>query len=51
MLAAAGMVVTDTSTPTSAPDFALVSESTPATPATKATKKEKKSGCEMKPVS
>ena len=51
MLAAAGIVVTDTSTPTSAPDLALVSDSTPATPATKATKKEKKSGWEMKPVS
>ena len=50
MFDAAGIVVTDTSTPTRAPDLALVSESTPATPATNATKNEKKSGCEMKPV-
>ena len=34
MLAAAGIVVTETRTPISAPDFAEVSESTPATPAT-----------------
>jgi hypothetical protein len=42
--------VTDTSTPTSAPDLALVSDSTPATPATTATKKLRKSGLEMKSV-
>ena len=33
MLAAAGIVVTEISTPISAPDFAEVSESTPAAPA------------------
>ena len=33
MLAAAGIVVTEISTPTSAPDLAEVSESTPAVPA------------------
>ena len=44
MFAAAGIVVTEMSTPIRAPDFADVSESMPAVPATKATKKEKKSG-------
>ena len=44
MLEAAGIVVTEMSTPISAPDFAFVSERIPAVPATKATKKEKKSG-------
>ncbi len=33
MLAAAGIVVTEISTPTNAPDLAAVSDSTPATPA------------------
>ena len=51
MFAAAGMVVTEMSTPIRAPDFADVSERIPAIPATKATKNEKKSGFEMNPVS
>ena len=51
MFAAAGIVVTETSTPISAPDFAEVSESTPATPARKATMNENASGFEMKSVS
>ena len=42
--AAAGSVATDTSTPMSAPDFAVLSESIPAAPAHTATKNEKKSG-------
>jgi hypothetical protein len=49
-LDAAGIVVTETSTPISAPDLAVVSDSIPATPATTATKKLKKSGLEMKSV-
>ena len=44
MLAAAGIVVTEISTPIRAPDLAVVSDSMPAVPATKATKNEKKSG-------
>ena len=37
MFAAAGIVVTEISTPTKAPDLADVSESTPAVPASAAT--------------
>ncbi len=44
------MVVTETSTPTRAPDLADVSDSTPAPPATSATKKLSASGLEMKAV-
>ena len=44
ILAAAGIVVTEISTPARAPDFEVVSDSTPATPAQNATKNEKKSG-------
>ena len=51
MLAAAGIVVTETSTPISAPDLAEVSESIPATPAKQATMNENSSGLEMKSVS
>ena len=40
MLAAAGIVVTEISTPISAPDLAEVSESMPAAPAKAATMKE-----------
>src|SRR5436190_20589396 len=47
----AGIVVTDMSTPISAPDLVEVRERTPAVPASQAMKKEKKSGCEMKWVS
>ena len=50
MFDAAGIVVTETSTPISAPDLAVVSESMPAQPATRATKKLRKSGFEMKSV-
>ena len=50
MFAAAGIVVTEIRTPISAPDFAEVSESTPATPARNATKNEKKSGSVMNSV-
>ena len=39
--------MTEISTPASAPDFAVVSDSVPAMPAQKATKKEKKSGLLM----
>jgi hypothetical protein len=46
--AAAGMVVTEMSTPTSAPDFDDVSESIPATPARKPTIHDVASGCQMK---
>lgn len=46
-LAAAGTVVTEIATPTSAPDLAEVSESVPATPARKATTKESAVGCQM----
>ncbi len=49
-MAAAGTVVTEIATPTSAPDFADVSESTPATPARNATTNENRSGCQMKAV-
>src|SRR5881394_2711465 len=49
--AAAGIVVTEISTPISAPDLAEVSESIPATPAKKATMKEKVLGSEMNAVS
>ena len=51
MLAAAGIVVTEISTPIRAPDLAEVSESTPAAPAKAATMKEKASGLEMNWVS
>ena len=51
MLAAAGIVVTEISTPISAPDLAEVSESMPAAPAKQATMKEKSSGLEMNWVS
>src|SRR5918999_1064296 len=44
------IVVTEISTPTSAPDFAAVSDSTPAEPATNATKKLSSSGSEMNRV-
>ena len=44
MFAAAGIVVTEISTPTSAPDLAVVSESTPAMPARKATMKREDVG-------
>ena len=47
MLAAAGIVVTEISTPVSAPDFEVVRDSTPATPAQNATKNEKESGLEI----
>jgi len=47
MFAAAGIVVTEISTPISAPDFAVVSDSIPATPAQNATKTVKKSGLAM----
>ena len=47
MLAAAGIVVTEISTPTRAPDLAEVSESTPAAPASAATITVKWSGFEM----
>ena len=50
MLEAAGIVVTEISTPTSAPDLAEVSDSMPAPPATNATKKLRKSGLEMNSV-
>ena len=50
MFAAAGIVVTEISTPISAPDFAEVSDSTPAMPARKATRNEKKSGLVMNSV-
>ena len=46
-----GIVVTEISTPTSAPDLAEVSESMPAAPAKPATMKEKASGWEMNWVS
>ncbi len=51
MLAAAGIVVTEMSTPISAPDLAVVSERMPAMPAQKATKNEKKSGLAITPAS
>src|SRR4051812_17551749 len=44
MFATAGIVVTEMSTPMSAPDFAVLRESIPAAPAQRATKNEKKSG-------
>ena len=50
MFEAAGIVVTETRTPTRAPDFAAVSDRTPAEPATKATKKLRKVGSVMKSV-
>ncbi len=50
MFAAAGIVVTEISTPTSAPDLVLVSERTPANPARNATMKLNWSGFEMKSV-
>src|SRR5215204_3784570 len=51
MFDAAGIVVTEISTPISAPDLLDVSESTPAAPATAATKKLRKSGWDRKRVS
>jgi hypothetical protein len=51
MSAAAGTVVTEMNTPTSAPLFAEVRESTPATPASTATTTDQWSGAVMKPVS
>ena len=48
MLAAAGIVVTEMSTPISAPDLAVDRLSMPATPAQAATKKVRKSGLEMR---
>ena len=51
MSAAAGTVVTEMNTPTSAPLFAEVSERTPATPARTATTSDQRSGAVMKPVS
>ncbi len=50
MFAAAGIVVTEMSTPMSAPDFAVESDSMPAVPASSATMTENVSGCEMKNV-
>ena len=47
MLAAAGIVVTEISTPISAPDLAVLRLSMPAAPAHAATKKVKKSGSAM----
>src|SRR5215218_5862338 len=47
MLAAAGIVVTEMSTPISAPDFEVDSDSIPAAPAQAATKNVKKSGLEI----
>ena len=44
MFEAAGIVVTEISTPIRAPDLALVSESIPTIPAANATVNEKKSG-------
>jgi hypothetical protein len=49
-LAAAGMVVTEMSTPTSAPDLAVERERAPAAPASSATRIVYSSGCEMKSV-
>src|SRR3954451_2066636 len=51
MLAAEGIVVTEISTPTSAPDLAEVRESMPAAPAKEATRTEKVSGSAMNWVS
>ena len=51
MLAAAGIVVTEISTPTRAPDLAEVSESMPAAPAKQATRNEKSFGLAMNSVS
>ena len=50
MLAAAGIVVTEISTPTRAPDLADVSERMPAAPARTATITVKSSGLEMNSV-
>ena len=47
MLAAAGIVVTETRTPISAPDLVEVSESIPAAPANRATITENSSGLTM----
>ena len=47
-MAAAGIVVTEMSTPIRAPDFAVDRLSIPAAPAQAATKKEKKSGLAMR---
>ena len=47
MLAAAGIVVTEISTPIRAADLVEVSDSTPTMPAKKATMNEKASGWEM----
>src|SRR3954454_13714088 len=51
ILAAAGIVVIETRTPTSAPDLVLVNEIIPAIPASVATITENQSGWEMKFVS
>jgi len=51
VLPAAGTVVTEISTPMSAPDLAAVSDKMPAIPARNATMKENASGREMKLVS
>ena len=48
--AIAGMAVTETSTPMSAPDLAVVRDSIPATPAQAATSTEYASGLEMSPA-
>ena len=47
MFAAAGIVVTEISTPVNAPDLAVVNERVPAMPAQNATKNENVSGFEM----
>ena len=51
MFAAAGIVVTEISTPISAPDFADVSDSTPADPGHEGDEEPRKSGFEMNSVS
>ena len=51
MSAAAGTVVTEMNTPTSAPLFAEVSDRTPAIPAKTATTSDQRSGSVMNPVS
>ena len=51
MFAAAGIVVTEMSTPMSAPDFAVVRESIPATPGAERDEEARKSGLEMSSAS
>ena len=46
----AGTVVTEMKTPTSAPDFSVVSDSTPAAPASTATTSDQPFGLTMKSV-